>query len=346
MSWYDSGMPVINDPDVLCTAELIKRLFAMPGCDLGGPLHVIVYDYNTEDAHVCDGDYFGLREGRTVETYLSKHRWVTGIGHVYDDVLDVPQEVADLCRLILASLARMPEPWRAAAIAWADGTAWDGLEQFAGETLTGGPPWVSPERVDSFIVELHQWIAQGGQPAPRVCAPVPCPPFEPFPPAPAIQGIERTRRHEAVPGGIKITRMDERGNPIGEPQVVAGWGDAGFTLSEPGQDGDKPLLKWVETTVELGTLPPEWASLLFGDDLPVVDMQQVRDEPPQVKMPPLPVFVNTPEDSSIDAVGAAIALCGRLGLLKDAPAGHVIVPHGVQLDEGGYFLVPPGKDTP
>lgn len=177
MSWYDSGMPVINDPEVLATAELIKRLYAMPGCSMGGPLHAIVDDYNTGDEHVLGGDYFGLRSGRTIETYLSRHRWVTGIGHVYDDVLHPPQEVADLCRLILASFRRMPEPWRAAAIAWADGTIARNLP-----ILVDNPQaacQASAEQVDDLVAELRRWIEQGETSGPKACVSIPCPDFEP-----------------------------------------------------------------------------------------------------------------------------------------------------------------------
>lgn len=177
MSWYDSGMPVINDPDVLATAELIRRLYEDWHQYAGGPLHVILEDGNTEDEQVHDSDYFGLREGYTVETYLCRHRWQPPMGHVYDDELAWPGEVADLCRLILASFRRMPEPWRAAAIAWYNGTAWEHLERLAGEPLVGGPPAATPQQVDDFVADLRRWIEQGEQSGPKACISIPCPPF-------------------------------------------------------------------------------------------------------------------------------------------------------------------------
>lgn len=37
MSWYDSGMPVINDAEVLATAELIRRLWVETTGDAADP---------------------------------------------------------------------------------------------------------------------------------------------------------------------------------------------------------------------------------------------------------------------------------------------------------------------
>ena len=328
MTWYDSGMPVINDPDVLCTAELINRLYALPGCDMGGPLHVIVYDYNTGDEHVLDGDFFGCADGRTVETYLCKRGEGTWVGgayhHAYVDELGCPEEVADLCRLILASLRRMPEPWRAAAIAWADGTIAQNLP-----ILHDSPQAAceaSPEQVDSFIAELHQWIEQGEVSAPKACVSIPCPPFVPFP---AIQGVEQVRYEQSIDyPGVKVTKLDGDGNPVGEPTMVGGWADVGFQIS-PLKTGEvKPMLKWVETTIKLadGITPDLWQAL-YGWERPTFDLEQVRNEPPKVD-PVTPTFVQVPEGSTVDAMFKAIELCKRAGLL-DFPAGYVLFPQGM-----------------
>lgn len=328
MSWYDNGMPVTNDPDVLCTAELIKRLYAMPEGANGGPLHVIVEDGNTGDEHVHDSDYFGCADGRTTETYLCKRgegTWVAGAyHHAFVDELYCSEETADLCRLILASFRRMPEPWRAAAIAWADGTIAQNLP-----ILHDNPKAAceaSPEQVDDFIAELHQWIEQGEVSAPKACVSIPCPPFVPFP---AIQGVEQMRYEQSIDyPGVKVTKLDGEGNPVGEPTLVGGWADVGFQVS-PLESGEiRPTLKWVETTIKLadGITPDLWQAL-YGGEWPTFDLEQVRNEPPKVA-PIAPVFVELPEGVDSDGMSAAIELCRRAGLLN-SPAGYVLFPPGM-----------------
>jgi len=367
MSWSDNGMPVVNYPEVLATAELIKRLLASPEGGNGGPLHVIVIDGNTGDEHVHDSSFFGHAEGRQIETYLCKPNrgiWIGGAyHHAYLDELGVSEQTADLCRLILASFRRMPEPWRAAAIAWADGTAWDHIGELAGEPLTGGPPFATPEEVEALVAELR--AAEDTPPAAeKACTPIPCPQFtDVFPNGSAIQGVERVRYEQTIHApGIRMTRLDEHGLPIGEPVEVSDWAAVGIKLDRPDPGG--PELRWVESTVRFEGVDPDLWQVLYGWEWPKIDMGQVRDEPPQVEVPrswgdmidqalPLaalpglaPVYVPVPEDSSVDAVGKAISMCRQLGLLKDAPGGHVIVPYGIELDSGGFFIAPPGTDTP
>jgi hypothetical protein len=341
MSWYDNGMPIINAAEVLATAELIKQLLASPEGGNGGPLHVIVIDGNTGDEHVHDSSFFGHADGRQIETYLCKPDKGTWVGsayhHAYLDELGVSQETADLCRLILASFRRMPEPWRAAAIAWADGTIAENLPWFV--RYPDATSVASPEQVEALVAELREEIARGDAlPEPKPCAPIPCPPFQSV----AIQGVERTRYEQNIDRpGVRVTRLDDDGCPIGEPVEVSDWAQVGIKLDEPERGG--PVLRWVESTVRFDNLDPDLWQVLYNWEKPNVDMQQVLNEPPQVK---LPTFVQVPEDSSIDAVAKALSLCRRLGVLKEGPAGTVIVPHGIELDGGGYFLAPPGTDTP
>lgn len=353
MTWYDEGMPVINDPDVLGTAGLIKRLYAMPGCDMGGPLHAMLDDGNIDDTQV-ESDYYDATDGRTIETYLCKHRMVqvgTAWHHVYDDVLHPPAEVADLARLIVASMRRMPSPWRAAAIAWADGTIARNLP-----ILVDNPQAAceaSPEQVDDLIAELRLWIEQGGKPGPKACISIPCPQFEPD--VPAIQGVERVERtrfelsQSIHHPGVKVTKLDEHGHPVGDPQIVAGWAEAGIKIDRPEPGDTEPRLNWVEQTIRFtGGVDPDLWQVLYGWQVPDIDMQQVRNEPPKVdyptpwadflsdnmpltiSVPPdqMPLFVEVPEGTTMDGMSAAIELCKRAGLL-DTPHGFVLFPPGM-----------------
>lgn len=376
MSWYDNGMPVINDAEVLATAELIKRLLASPEGSNGGPLHVIIIDGNTGDEHVHDSSFFGRADGRQIETYLCKPDKGTWIGggyhHAYLDELHCSEETADLCRLILASFRRMSEPWRAAAIAWADGTIAKSLP-----ILVDNPEaacTASPEQVEALIAELRQ-AEDAPASTEKACISVPCPPLtDVFPGREAVQGVERVRYEQTIHApGIRVTKLDEHGQPIGESRLVGGWVDVGVKTDPPGSGG--PELKWLETTVrfDMGGVSPDLWQVLYGWEWPRIDMDAVRNESPRVEVPKLPqdtpepwsefvartsplmleippgqvpVFVNVPEGSTVDAVGKAISLCRQLGLLKDAPGGHAIVPHGIHLDSGGFFIMPPGTDVP
>lgn len=354
MSWYDEGMPMINDADVMATAELIRRLYEMPGCDMGGPLHAMLDDGNTDDTQV-ESDYYDATGGRIIETYLCKHRMVqvgTAWQHVYDDELYPPEEVADLCRLILASMRRMPSPWRAAAIAWADGT-------IARNVVHINPEWVlaseaSPEQVDDLIAELRLWIAQGGQSGPKICASIPCPPFTPA--VLAVQGVERVERirYEVSQSiqhpGVRVIRLDEHGYPIGEPRLVGGWADVQIQTAEPDPDNPRPELRWVEQTIRFteGNVDPELWQALYSWDLPKTDLEKVLAEPPKVDYPTpwadfirdnmplsvtvppeqMPEFIQVPDDCTVEQMRAAIALCQRVGLL-DMPHGFVLLPPGM-----------------
>lgn len=328
MSWYDSGMPVINSAEVLATAELIRRLYELPGCDAGGPLHVILEDGNTGDEHVHDSGYFGRADGRTIETYLCKRGEGTWVGgayrHAYVDELGWPEEVADLCRLILTSFRRMEEPWRVAAIAYFDGTIARNIGFLANDWRAACT--ASSEQVDELIAELRR---AEDTPPEKACVPIPCPEFEPFLPVPAIQGVEQVRYEQSIDyPGVKVTKLDCDGNPIGEPTLVGGWAEAGFEVSPPKTGEVKPTLKWVETTIRFtdGMTPDLWQAL-YGWQWPTFDLERVRNEPPKVDSV-TPTFVELPEGVDPDGMFAAIELCRRAGLL-DSPAGYVLFPPGM-----------------
>lgn len=380
MTWYDSGMPVINDPDVLATAELIRRLYDMPGCDMGGPLHAMLDDGNIDDEQI-NGDYYERTDGRTIETYLCRHRMEKGPGttwnHVYDDELHPPEGVADLCRLILASFRRMPEPWRAAAIAWHDGTIARNLL-----TLVNSPEAArkaSDEQVDDLVADLRRWIERGEIPGPRACVPIPCPPFTPTiqnieqsPDVPEWQreayshigavgrdllvgGESRVRYEQSIDRpGLRVTRLDGHGQPVGEPVEVSGWADVGILADEPDPEHPKPQIRWVEQTIKIpfDSVDPELWHLLHGGDPLRVSVADAQNEPPRVDMPPTwaetvaqyiplmytvsdpgvepPVFVQVPEGTDADGMSAAIELCKRAGLLN-TPGGYVLLPAELDL---------------
>lgn len=394
MSWYDHGMPVTNDPDVLCTAELIRRLYGLPGCGMGGPLHAMLDDGNIDDEQV-ESDYYGATDGRTTETYLCKHRMVqvgTAWRHVYDDVLHPPQGVADLCRLILASMRRMSEPWRAAAIAWADGTIARNLP-----ILVDNPKAAceaSAEQVDAFIVELRQWIEQGEVSGPKACVPISCPDFEPvnlrtryerlFADGPSVLladvpsellpvaeqfiqdhapvvtplpggGFEVSspqpppfaktnpnaeqvpvnlrNRYEQVPDapGVRVTKLDEHGQPVGEPVTVSGWADVGIQVDEPDPEHPRPTLKWVETTFTSDdpALRALYASVLENMSLPPqVDMGEVLNRPPSVTVPKI---VRVPRGISNEQAHKLVTILLEDGLLAPSEAGWLYLPDEVAL---------------
>ena len=387
MNWYDAGMPVTNDAEVLGTAELIRRLYAMPGCSLGGPLHAMLDDGNIDDEQL-DGDYYQRHEGQQVEQYLQKYRWQSPQGYVFTDELSCTEEVADLCRLILASFRRMPEPWRAAAIAWFDGTVAENLP-----ILVDNPEaacTASPEQVDELVADLRLWIEQGENPAPKQCVAIPCPPFTQFPPGTPewqreayshidavwrdllVGGVSRVRYEQGIDHpGVRVTRLDGHGNPIEEPRLVSGWAEVDIKTDPPGSPLARGELRWVETTIEVPaeSVDPGVWSLLHAGSLPDIDMQQVREQPPLVKMPQseiakpwfdsvrdniplsyelpleqMPTFVRLPEGTAADTMQAAIELCRRAGLL-DTPNGYVLLP--AELDASGSLLFPIlGTDTP
>lgn len=356
MSWYDNGMPIIDDPEVLATAELIKRLYATPGGANGGPLHVIVEDGNTEDEHVHDNDYFGRSDGRTVETYLCKRGEGTWTGsvyhHAYLDELYCSEELADLSRLILASFRRMPEPWRAAAIAWADGTAWAHLERLAGEPLIGGAPFATPEQVDALIAELRQ--AEDAPAGPKACTPVPCPSFEEFNPAAEMNASGHTGRSPdwrdvawaAYPNSLLARAVAE----------LATQGECTFTTCNPTlctEDHEhRPTLRWAEMAAQDfdGTYR-RWR--LFVDEPPQVDARRDLADPRQVQpvystdailgmaepwagpiaagvfanpTPQAPLFVGLPAGVEAGQLAEAIRLCQQAGLIPDTPNGVVYIP--------------------
>lgn len=300
MSWYDNGMPVINDPDVLGTAELIRRLYEDYHQYAGGPLHVILEDGNTGDEHVHDSDYYHATGGRTVETYLCRHRMERGPGTtwncVYDDDLAYPPEVADLCRLILASFRRMPEPWRAAAIAWADGTIAQNLP-----ILVDNPEAAckaSPEQVADLVAELRLEIARGdAPPEPKPCIAVPCPSF--------TDADRHTFTGTIHPGPGAVFAPDAR---------LTGPFDS-YSINPDGS----------------ATLAGLWAELLHPGAVAYARQQAASQRwlaNPDWDPEAASLIVGVPEGVQIEQLDAAIKLCQQAGLFPGTPAGVVYIPAG------------------
>lgn len=161
----DHGAPVIAEEEVLLTAQLIKRLCVDLGQDTGGPLHWMLDDMNIDDGQ------FEM-EGRTdgypdnLYTHLWSDQFAAYAPAGTDTSTERRQAIEDICRLIWTSLSRMPEPWRAASIAYAEGWAQD--------LLGREPGWPSEQAMRVYCDELRASL-----PGPPGCSvPIPCPPFE------------------------------------------------------------------------------------------------------------------------------------------------------------------------
>ncbi len=313
--WGDHGAPVVATGDVLATAELIRRLYEDFGQLAGGPLHAMLDDMNIDDEQV-ESDH------HTSGQYAQRMTWDTSqpiFKSIYHDELDCAPEVKDLCELILASFRRMPESHRAAAIAWHRGWAWEHIEQLAGETLIGGPPFVSDAGVDELIAELRADMAKpDGHPDSKACISIPCPPFQGISDALSGHGME-TQPAVAEPSkalastgygdpafwdGVRTVRPDEMGT---RGEVPGEW----VMSSEP--DARIDLTQIPLSRAMQAAMPGEWM------------MRPTLTDPALI-----PKIVRVPEDIDIEDACRALGICRRLGILiDDSPAGHIFIPAGV-----------------
>ena len=175
--WTGHGKPALDDVDILATALLVGRLYDMPGCSTGGPLHWMLDDMNLDDEQFGQDDPLGYRQG--LFAYLDDGRfdqWASAS----------PAEKAHIRHLseaILAQLADMPEGWRAAVIAWREGWIAADMPEYAARARTQE----RMERVEEYAEELLDKaralppIDERGYNAPpesKACVPVPCPSFQ------------------------------------------------------------------------------------------------------------------------------------------------------------------------
>lgn len=328
MSWHDSGKPVIDDWEVLATAELIRRLYVLPGGAVGGPLHVILEDGNTEDEHVHDSEYFGRADGRQIETYLCRRGEGTWVGsayhHTYVDELYCSEELADLSRLVLTSFRRMPEAWRDAAIAWADGSAWDHVQRLVAGTLCVEEPRASTGEVERLIAELRQAEDAPPPDGPKICAPVPCPPFKP-----PLLWVETTGDF-ADPYVAPPPQVDGARDAAAPPRPrYAGFdGLAGLEASQRAWAADPQRESWEERArQQMGRTPQASGGWQARFD-------QWLDNP-DWDTSAAPLLVGVPDGTDIDELSQAIRLCQHAGLLPATPNGVMYIP---------AELVPPGSE--
>ena len=161
----DHGAPVVADVDVLLTAQLIRRLYVDLGQDTGGPLHWMLDDMNIDDSqYETDGRTDGYPD--SLYAHLWSDRFAAYAPAGTDTSTERRQAIEDTCRLIWTALSRMPESWRAASIAYAEGWAQD--------LLGREPNWPGEQAMQTYCQELRTPVAP-----PRGCGdPIPCPPFQ------------------------------------------------------------------------------------------------------------------------------------------------------------------------
>lgn len=167
--WFnDHGAPVFNGPEVLVAAELIRRLYALPTCGSGGPLHWMLDDMNIDDEQFADFDVKVACAAR-IDALAKGHCAVPP---------EVAQEIEDTCVLIFHALGAMSEAHRAAAIAWKEGWA---QQEIAALARTPDAREASAEQVEDIVSVWRNQIAAPPLPVSKLCVEIPCPPFEPWP---------------------------------------------------------------------------------------------------------------------------------------------------------------------
>jgi hypothetical protein len=177
--WNGHGMPVTAADDVLAVAHLIERLYDMPGCSTGGPLHDVLDDMN------LDGDANGDISGQGTNLVRT---WHGRFDYLTDGTFDrwasaSPAEkdhIVHLCEAIAYAMDTMTEAARAAAVAWAFG--WIGAEfpEYAAR-VRGLEQRDRIEADAEAMLDAARALPPVEERTPRpttqACVPVPCPPF-------------------------------------------------------------------------------------------------------------------------------------------------------------------------
>lgn len=219
----DHGMPVVADDDTLAVAALIERLYALPGCDSGGPLHDVIDDMNiggddngdiTGAHHDPAATWHGRFDYLTDGTY---DRYVTATG-------EQKAEIILVCEAIAHTMDVMTEGQRAAAIAWAFGWIKTALPEYAARVRTRERLACVADDVEMLLAKARALPPPGERRPPataQTCIPIPCPPF-------LDTGDGREPLVSPLP------------HPYVESPPLATVGD------------DLPRVKWVETFVDVG----------------------------------------------------------------------------------------------
>lgn len=193
-------MPVTAEDDVLAVAHLIERLYAMPGCGSGGPLHDVLDDMNV------DGDANGYITGESTNLVGT---WHGRFDYLTDGTFDKwasaspaeKQHIVHLCEAIAYNMDPMTEAARAAAVAWAFG--WIGAELPEYAARVNGP-----ERRDRIEADAEEMLdaaralppveERTPPPTQQACIQVPCPPWTEGPAADVARGAAPVVIHSAV----------------------------------------------------------------------------------------------------------------------------------------------------
>lgn len=151
MTWYELGMPMCRDEEILEAAELIRHLYEDLRQSTGGPLHVVLDDGNIGDDTI---EYY-LRPDKQQELY--GYLWDGSFGkwaQAGDDTSDeLKRDIEQTCKRIIELFNEWPEGYRAAAIAWWDGSAERQLKRLATELA---PPEVISEEWREHVARTQR----------------------------------------------------------------------------------------------------------------------------------------------------------------------------------------------
>lgn len=216
-----------------------------------------------------------------------------------------------------------------------------------------------------FVIRTHEEQLAARRP----CIPVPCPPFpEPEPPIVDEASASPTPWSDTIRDNMPLmyeippgTRLHEQTLKYLTSAAPGGvrWVDEHTVLAPDAKiRATQPVLKWIEsyeTQYHPGDSP--FIDSLLGqvslgfrmfETPPAVDVRLMLEQDARrlatPTFPPrsyphvdhdVPLFVGLVDGVSAEQATAAIALCQRLGLVAETPAGVVLFPPGMDFPVGG-----------